>query len=115
MPTQGSEPGSQALQEDSSPSEPPGKVLPKGDHIVCVCVLPKGDHIVCVYVCSGFTVYFGDCFMLVHKYLCNLVLRESFPRQVDKEPRGPQGERGLEFSRRKKGETFFPSTFFRII
>ena len=39
--------------------------------------------------------------MLVHKYLCNLVLRESFPRQVDKEPRGPQGERGLEFSRRK--------------
>ena len=68
---------------------------------MCVCVLPKGDHIVCVYVCSGFTVYFGDCFMLVHKYLCNLVLRESFPRQVDKEPRGPQGERGLEFSRRK--------------
>ena len=43
LPTQGSEPGSQALQEDSSPSEPPGKVLPKGDHIVCVCV--------CVCVC----------------------------------------------------------------
>ena len=36
------------------------------------------------------------------------VLRESFPRQVDKESRGPQGERGLEFSRRKKGQTFFP-------
>ena len=36
------------------------------------------------------------------------VLRESFPRQVDKESRGPQGERGLEFSRRKKGPTFFP-------
>ena len=30
-------------------------------------------------------------------------VRESFPRQVDKESRGPQGERGLEFSRRKKG------------
>ena len=34
-------------------------------------------------------------------------LRESFPRQVDKKSRGPQGERGLEFSRRKKGQTFF--------
>ena len=31
------------------------------------------------------------------------ILRESFPRQVDRESRGPQGERGLEFSRRKKG------------
>ena len=37
------------------------------------------------------------------------VLRESFPRQVDKKSRGPQGERGLEFSRRKKGQAFFPS------
>ena len=36
-----------------------------------------------------------------------LILRESFPRQVDRESRGPQGERGLEFSRRKKGQTFF--------
>ena len=44
------------------------------------------------------------------------VLRESFPRQVDRESRGPQGERGLEFSRRKKGQTFFSfSTFLRII
>ena len=34
---------------------------------------------------------------------------ESFPRQVDRESRGPQGERGLEFSRRKKGQTFFLS------
>ena len=33
--------------------------------------------------------------------------RESVPRQVDKESRGPQAERGLEFSRRKKGQTFF--------
>ena len=30
-------------------------------------------------------------------------IRESFPKQVDKESRGPQGERSLEFSRRKKG------------
>ena len=37
------------------------------------------------------------------------ILRESVPRQVDKKSRGPQGERGLEFSRRKKGQTFFPS------
>ena len=39
----------------------------------------------------------------------SLPLRESFPRQVDKKSRGPQGERGLEFSRRKKGQTSFPS------
>ena len=45
------------------------------------------------------------------------VLRESFPRQVDRKPRGPQGERGLEFSRRKKGRFFFfcPSSFLRVI
>ena len=36
-------------------------------------------------------------------------MRESFPKQVDKESRGPQGERSLEFSRRKKGQTFFLS------
>ena len=36
-------------------------------------------------------------------------MRESFPRQIDRESRGPQGERGLEFSRRKKGQTFFLS------
>ena len=35
------------------------------------------------------------------------VVRKSIPRQVDKKSRGPQGERGLEFSRRKKGQTFF--------
>ena len=34
-------------------------------------------------------------------------MRESFPRQVDKKARGPQGERGLEFSRRKEEQTFF--------
>ena len=34
-------------------------------------------------------------------------VRESVPRQVDRESRGPQGERGLEFSRRKKGHIFF--------
>ena len=36
-------------------------------------------------------------------------MRESVPRQVDRESRGPQGGRGLEFSRRKKGQTFFLS------
>ena len=36
-------------------------------------------------------------------------LRESVPRQVDRESRGPQGERGLEVSRRKKGQAFFLS------
>ena len=34
-------------------------------------------------------------------------MKESFPRQVDKKSRGPLGERGLEFSTRKKGQTFF--------
>ena len=43
-----------------------------------------------------------------------MLVRESFPRQVDKKSRGPQGERDLEFSRRKKGQTF-SSTFLRII
>ena len=36
-----------------------------------------------------------------------ITLRESVPRQVDKKSRGPQGEGDLEFSRRKKGQTFF--------
>ena len=31
-------------------------------------------------------------------------MRESTPRQVDKESRGPQGEGNLEFSGRKKGK-----------
>ena len=34
-------------------------------------------------------------------------MTESIPRQVDKKSWGPQGERGLEFSRRRKGQTFF--------
>ena len=50
---------------------------------------------------------------------CSLEVRESFPRQVDKKSRGSQGERGLEFPRRKKGQTFFffffSSTFLRIM
>ena len=37
-----------------------------------------------------------------------ILVRESIPRQVDKKSGGPQGERGLEFSRRRKGQTFFP-------
>jgi len=42
-----------------------------------------------------------------------MVLRESFPRQIDKKSRGAQGERGLEFSRRKKGH-FFPPHFLGL-
>ena len=34
-------------------------------------------------------------------------MRESFPRQVDRKSRGPQGERGLKYSRRKKGQIFY--------
>ena len=46
-----------------------------------------------------------------------LGMRESFHRQGDKKSRGPEGERGLEYSRRKEGQTFyfFSSTFLRII
>ena len=34
-------------------------------------------------------------------------MRESIPRQVDKKSGDPQGERGLEFLRMRKGQTFF--------
>ena len=47
--------------------------------------------------------------------LRSAVVRESFPRQVDKKSRGPEEQSGLEFLRRKKGQTFFPSTFLSII
>ena len=40
--------------------------------------------------------------------LRSAVVRESFPRQVDKKSRGPEEQSGLEFLRRKKGQTFFP-------
>ena len=44
----------------------------------------------------------------------HMLLRETIPRQIDEKSRGPQGERGLEFSRRKKGQTFFSfSTLLR--
>ena len=38
----------------------------------------------------------------------SIPMKESISRQIDKKSRGPQGEWGLEFSRRKKGQTFFP-------
>ena len=41
-------------------------------------------------------------------------MREPFPMQVDKKSRGAQGERDLEFSKRKKGQTLFPSTFLQF-
>ena len=42
------------------------------------------------------------------------VYSESFPRQVEKKLAGPQGKGGLEFSRKKIGQTFFlSSTFLR--
>ena len=34
-------------------------------------------------------------------------IRESIPRQIDKKSGGPQGERGLGFSRRRKGQASF--------
>ena len=44
--------------------------------------------------------------MTLHLNLIPSPVRESIPRQIDKRSRGPQRERGLEFSRRKKGQTF---------
>ena len=49
----------------------------------------------------------GDMGLIPSLGRFHMLLRESIPRQVDKKSRGPQGERGLEFSRRKKGQTFF--------
>ena len=54
-----------------------------------------------------------------------LPLRESLPKQVDKKSRVPEeekgvwgsrsGDRGLRFSRRRKGQIFFfPSTFLSL-
>ena len=40
---------------------------------------------------------------------CSLEVRESIPRYADKKSGSPQGDRSLEFSRRRKGQTFFPS------
>ena len=43
-------------------------------------------------------------------------MRESFPRQVDKESRDPQGERGLEFQGGRKDKLFFSfPTFLRTL
>ena len=47
----------------------------------------------------------GETMVTVADFI--FLVRESFPKQVDKTTRGPQGERGLEFSRRKKGQAFF--------
>ena len=43
---------------------------------------------------------------------CSLEVRESIPRYADK--KSPQGDRSLEFSRRRKGQTFFPSIFLSL-
>ena len=41
-------------------------------------------------------------FCFCRHQVTKLLATESFPREVDKKSRGPKGERGLEFSRRKK-------------
>ena len=47
-----------------------------------------------------------DILRMFDSKMLMLLVRESIPRQADKESGGPQGERGLEFSRRRKGQTF---------
>ena len=45
-----------------------------------------------------------------------MVVREAVPRQVDKESRGPQGERGSGILKEEERTNFFSfSTFLRII
>ena len=48
-----------------------------------------------------------DIFRMFDSKMLMLLVRESIPRQVDKKSGGSQGERGLEFSRRRRGQTFF--------
>ena len=60
----------------------------------CFVFLPLAAHAAC-------GIQFSD------QGLNLFLLRGSIPRQVDKKSGGPQGERGLEFSRRRKGQTFF--------
>ena len=56
----------------------------------------------------------GDCSNEIKRY--SLLGRKAMTNLDGKESRGPQRERDLEFSRRKKGQTFFSfSTFLRII
>ena len=67
--------------------------------------LVQSSHLACVREGMQWHRTSGYGFSSGHVWM----LRESFPRQVDRESRGPQGERGLEFSRRKKRQTFFLS------
>ena len=77
---------------------------------------------ICIYVLSTINQSYLSIHTYLYMYLSSIYpfiyphtylsiwsiisLRESTPRQVDKKSGGPQGERGLEFSRRK-GQTFF--------
>ena len=42
-------------------------------------------------------------------------MRESFPRQIDKKSRGPQGEGSGILKEEKRTNFFFSSTFLRIM
>ena len=95
FPTQGSNPGLLHCRQILLLTELPGTV---SDSLICRCV----------YVVLGGLFLYRLLQRVEYHSFCYPV-RESFPRQVDRESRGPQGERGLEFSRRKKGQTFFLS------
>ena len=47
--------------------------------------------------------------------ILGISLESQFLGRLIRSPGVPKEKRGLEFSRRKKGQTFFPSTFLRII
>ena len=52
----------------------------------------------------------GDCSNEIKRY--SLLGRKAMTNLDGKESRGPQRERDLEFSRRKKGQTFFFLLYF---
>ena len=60
---------------------------------------------VCIYIIWNWSYWYNLILCVMKR---TRIVRESIPRQVDKKSGGPQGERGLEFSRRRKGQTFFP-------
>ena len=81
-----------------------------------VCIVKAMVFSVVMFVCESWTIEKAkyqriDAFELrCWRRLLRVpwTMRESNSRQVDKKSRGPQGKRGLEFSRRRKGQTFFP-------
>ena len=70
---------------------------------------------VSIYVKENFTVKSDYLFIFIKgELLYNVgLVKELIPREIDKKSGVPEKERGLGFSRRRKGQTFF-STFLSL-